>query len=116
MKDKKYYSLYSDLKGKILSGDYPAGAKLPSKRIMSDKSGYSLITVERAYAMLEDEGYISSIPKKGIYVTFSDAIEQKSITTEQKTDDPAAKAIKALFDQGYSKEQLLKAIEEVYHD
>ena len=73
MKDKKYYSLYSDLKGKILSGDYPAGAKLPSKRIMSDKSGYSLITVERAYAMLEDEGYISARERSGYFVSQIDA-------------------------------------------
>ena len=55
MRDKKYYNLYKDVKNKILTGEYPADTKLPSKRLMSDKTGYSLITVERAYFMLEDE-------------------------------------------------------------
>ena len=92
------------------------GDKLPSIRMAASELGINPNTMARAYALLEDEGYISSIPKKGIYVTFSDAIEQKPTTEQEKTDDPAAKAIKALFDQGYSKEQLLKAIEEVYYD
>lgn len=69
MKEKKYYSLYLDLKNKILSGDYSSGDKLPSKRTMADKSGYSLITVERAYAMLEDEGYISARERSGYFVS-----------------------------------------------
>ena len=52
MSDKKYYNLYKDVKNKILTGEYPADTKLPSKRLMADKTGYSLITVERAYFML----------------------------------------------------------------
>lgn len=63
---KKYYQLYKELKNKILSGEY--GQKLPSKRVMADKSGCSLITVQRAYAMLEDEGYIAASERKGYYV------------------------------------------------
>ena len=56
---KKYYNLYNEIKNKILSGQYKAEEKLPSKRVMADRSGYSIITVEKAYEMLEDEGYIS---------------------------------------------------------
>ena len=66
--DKKYYSLYLDLKNKILSGEFCAGEKLPSKRVSADKHGYSLITVERAYAMLEDEGYVYSRERSGYFV------------------------------------------------
>ena len=55
MKEKKYYSLYRELKNKILLGELSAGQKLPSKRVMADQRGYSMITVERAYFMLEDE-------------------------------------------------------------
>ena len=71
---KKYYSLYLELKSKILSGDYKAQEKLPSKRVMSDKSGYSLITVQRAYAMLEDEGYITAHERSGYFVSKIDLI------------------------------------------
>ena len=68
MSDKKYYNLYKDVKNKILTGEYPADTKLPSKRLMADKTGYSLITVERAYFMLEDEGYIAPRQRSGYFV------------------------------------------------
>ena len=62
---KKYYSIYLDVKSKILCGDYVSGQKLPSKRIMADKMGCSIVTVENAYAMLEEEGYIRSRERSG---------------------------------------------------
>ena len=73
MRDAKYYSLYKDIKNRILSGEYSPDEKLPSKRIMADKSGYSLITVEKAYETLEDEGYIVAKERKGYYVCRIDA-------------------------------------------
>lgn len=66
--NKKYYSIYLDVKTKILQGDYTAGKKLPSKRIMADKMGCSIVTIEKAYAMLEDEGYIRARERSGYFV------------------------------------------------
>ena len=66
--NKKYYSIYLDVKNKILQGDFKAGEKLPSKRIMADKIGCSIVTVENAYAMLEDEGYIRPLERSGYFV------------------------------------------------
>ncbi|MBQ9085767.1 MAG: PLP-dependent aminotransferase family protein [Clostridia bacterium] len=77
-KEKKYYQLYKELKDKILSGEYSAGDKLPSKRVASDQSGYSIITVERAYEMLEDEGYIFSRERSGYYVCQIDAFPRNT--------------------------------------
>lgn len=71
---KKYYNIYKDIKNKILQGEYKAGDKLPSKRMQTDKTGYSLITIERAYQMLEEEGYIYSLERKGYYVSQIEAI------------------------------------------
>ena len=65
---KKYYSIYLDVKTKILQGNYKAGEKLPSKRVMADKMGCSIVTVEGAYAMLEDEGYIRPRERSGYFV------------------------------------------------
>ena len=70
---KKYYQLYHELKKKILTGAYRSGEKLPSKRVMADQCGHSLITVQRAYAMLEDEGYILALERKGYFVCSIDA-------------------------------------------
>ena len=65
---KKYYSLYTEIKNNILEQKYQAGEKLPSKRVMADKMGYSIVTVERAYAMLEEEGYIKSRQRSGYFI------------------------------------------------
>jgi GntR family transcriptional regulator / MocR family aminotransferase len=80
---KKYYALYNDLKNKILVGEYKAGDKLPSKRIMADKSGYSLITVENAYRMLQDEGYIFTLERKGYFVSEIDFVVPKAFDQSQ---------------------------------
>ncbi|MBQ9832181.1 MAG: PLP-dependent aminotransferase family protein [Clostridia bacterium] len=68
MSEKKYYKLYKEIKSKILNGEYKANEKLPSKRVMADKSGCSTITVEAAYRSLIDEGYITSKERSGFFV------------------------------------------------
>ena len=67
---KKYISIYEKLKKDITDGVYKTGSKLPSKRILADEWGVSIITVEHAYELLSEEGYIESIEKSGYYVIF----------------------------------------------
>lgn len=66
--DSLYHHLYQCIKNDILSGELSAQTKLPSKRSFAKNLGVSNITVENAYAQLQAEGYIYSIPKKGFYV------------------------------------------------
>lgn len=75
-REKKYYTLYKTVKEKILSGEYKAGEKLPSKRVMADKTSFSTITVESAYSRLADEGYIYSRERSGYFVAEIDAVYQ----------------------------------------
>ena len=73
---KKYYSLYEKLKRDIISGEYKAGEKLPSKRVMADMTGYSQITVENAYGILEQEGYIIPKQRSGYFVCEINALSK----------------------------------------
>jgi len=66
-----YLQLYNQLKTDIVKGVLPFGAKLPSKRFTADELGISVITVEHSYTLLLDDGYISSAPRSGYYVSFS---------------------------------------------
>ena len=70
---KKYFEIYKDIKNKILMGEYASGEKLPSKRVTADRYGCSVITVETAYGMLGDEGYIAPRERSGYYVCKIDA-------------------------------------------
>ncbi len=65
---KKYFDIYRDMKHKILTGEYAAGEKLPSKRVTADQYGCSVITVETAYEMLMDEGYMEARQRSGYFV------------------------------------------------
>ncbi len=65
----KYYYLYSAIKEDILSGNLKKNEKLPSKRSLAEHLGIGLITVENAYQMLKEEGYIESRERSGYYVT-----------------------------------------------
>ncbi len=65
----KYYYLYSAIKEDILSGNLKKNEKLPSKRSLAEHLGISLITVENAYQMLKDEGYIESKERSGYFVS-----------------------------------------------
>ncbi len=91
----KYYKIYQEIKEKILSGVYPAGTKLPSKRVTADKNGVSVITVEKAYAMLFEEEYIFSEEKRGYFVC---PIEVAIVNTENKKE--------SVVDYVYDEEQL----------
>ncbi|MDE7299786.1 MAG: PLP-dependent aminotransferase family protein [Lachnospiraceae bacterium] len=64
-----YLYLYQCIKNDILSGVLTSGERLPSKRSLAAQLGVSNITVENAYGILQSEGYIYSIPKKGFYVS-----------------------------------------------
>ena len=68
--ESAYMKSYKQIKKNIVDGVYPYNTKIPSKRIMASESGVSVISVEHAYDLLRDEGYIRSIEKSGYYVDF----------------------------------------------
>ena len=69
-KEKAYMQLYYQLREDITSGVYAYGAKLPSKRLLSEEAGVSVITTEHAYSILCDEGYVESREKSGYFVIY----------------------------------------------
>ena len=67
---KAYMQLYEQIRSDITSTLYKYGDKLPSKRILAEETQTSVITVEHAYAILCDEGYIESRERSGYFVTY----------------------------------------------
>ena len=68
-KKKKADYLYEAIKKEILGGRIRSGEKLPSKRALAEHLGVSIVTVETAYGMLQDEGYISARERSGFYAS-----------------------------------------------
>ena len=67
-----YIQLYHGLVRDIVAGVYPYGSKLPSKRVLADKTGYSVITVDHAIELLNEEGYVQSRERSGVFVVYKD--------------------------------------------
>ncbi len=65
-----YLQLYRHVRDDIIGEIYPWGTKLPSKRIVADELGVSIVTVEHAYALLCDEGYAEARERSGYFVCF----------------------------------------------
>ena len=63
-----YLQIYNQIKADIISGVLVS--KLPSKRLLADELGVSTVTVEHAYALLSDEGYIEPRERSGYFVIF----------------------------------------------
>ena len=68
-----YIQLYRHLVRDIVAGVYPPGQKLPSKRVMAAETGVSVITVEHALDLLEEEGYAEARERSGCFVTYRQA-------------------------------------------
>jgi GntR family transcriptional regulator len=86
------------------------GEKLPSVRVAAGELGVNPNTVQRAYNLLEEDGFIRSFPKKGTFVTY------EGENTEIIPNRTAAKAIANLKESGITKTELISIIEEVYTD
>ena len=84
-----YLQLYQYFRDDIVKGVYPYKSKLPSKRITCAETGLSVITVEHAYEILMQEGYVESKERSGYYVIFQPNIGFASfskISHAHKTD------------------------------
>ncbi len=90
----------------ISAGALSPGDKLPSVRAAAMEMGVNPNTVARAFALLEEEGLVHTIPKKGIYV--SDVCREMTNTEDEK------QLLLSLREKGVSKETLLNLIKEVY--
>lgn len=64
-----YEQIRNDITGKIL----PFGSKLPSKRLLAAETQVSIITIQHAYAILCDEGYVEARQRSGYFVIYKES-------------------------------------------
>ncbi len=69
-KKAAYLQIYEQLRADVVNGVYVFGQKLPSKRMLSEETGASVITIEHAYDLLCEEGYVEAKERSGYIVAF----------------------------------------------
>ena len=67
-----YLQLYLQIRDDITGRVYQFGDKLPSKRFLAAETSVSVITVEHAYQILCDEGYVESRERSGYFVIYKE--------------------------------------------
>ena len=68
-----YLQLYECIKHDIVTGVFPYGAKMPSKRTLAEDTGVSVITVQHAYEILCEEGYLEGRQRSGYFAVYKDS-------------------------------------------
>ncbi len=79
-----YQQLYENIKMNIINDVMQHNEKLPSKRQLSHYLSVSQTTIEHAYQLLLDEGYIYSKNRSGFYIN---DIENLPVTYKSKISD-----------------------------
>ena len=69
-RETAYLHLYRTIKREIEKGILTYGEKLPSKRVTAEQYGLSVSTVQHAYEILCDEGYVTARERSGYYVAY----------------------------------------------
>ena len=63
-----YEQITTQIKNKIITGELRPGDALPSMSVLAKELRISVITTKRAYADLEQDGFIETAPGKGSFV------------------------------------------------
>ncbi len=63
-----YEQIASQMKRLVMAGELAEGQQLPSIRALANDLHISVITTKRAYADLEAQGFIETVPGKGSFV------------------------------------------------
>lgn len=106
-----YLEVADKYKNYIKLGVLKNGDKLPSVRAAASELGINPNTMAKSYSLLEAEGYIMSIPKKGVYVTYDNGVKK----IPPMPDKEAFKGdIRAYMLNKVIKEEIIQMVEEVY--
>lgn len=65
-----YLQIYQKLRKDITDGIYQYGDRLPSRRVLADGTGTSVITTDHALQLLVEEGYVEAKERSGYYCIY----------------------------------------------
>lgn len=108
IKQSVYLQIADDLKNKIDLGLLRENDRLASCRDLAMQMGINPNTVQKAYSQLENDGYVYSIPKKGLYVAPRDKAEFCERAAKQK--------IAEIKKAGITRQRLISLVNEIYGD
>ncbi|MDD5852473.1 MAG: GntR family transcriptional regulator [Galactobacillus timonensis] len=92
----------------IETGVLAPGDRLPSVRQLAKDNGINPNTVAKAYARLEQDGYVHNVPKKGVYVA--------EVIHPQTIDERIVTVMRQWRDEGITKDTVLACADAAYEE
>ncbi len=110
-----YEQIKNQIKNKIVSNELKTGEQLPSIRNLAKDLRISVITTKNAYEELEREGYVETIPGKGVYVANknTELIREEQL---QKIEDLMDTAVSIARISNISKEEVENILDILYEE
>lgn len=110
-----YEQIASQIKAAIISGELSAGEPIPSMRALAKSLQISVLTVQKAYETLQNEGFIETTAGKGCYVS---AQNQDFYIEEQqkKIEEKFTEAIEIARASGINLETLIGLLSVLYQE
>lgn len=108
-----YTQLMNQIIEGIASGRLKPGEPLPSVRSLAADIGINLHTVNKAYTLLKQEGFIQIHRQKGVVVQ-PEAIPGMTSDYEHKRDAHLRPIIAEAICRGMNEEQLLAIVRDIY--
>lgn len=109
-------ALYLQLRNQIIMGiataQFQEGDSLPSVRQLADTIGINMHTVNKAYTVLKQEGYVKVDRRKGAVIAID--IDRMRTLAELKKELQVILAKSSC--KNISKEEIHELIEEIYED
>lgn len=110
-----YEQISAQMKAQIMSGELKAGDAVPSIRSLAKSLQISVLTVQKAYDLLQADGFIETTAGKGCYVS---AQNQDFYLEEQqkKIEEHFNEAIEIARTSGISLDKLIDLLTLLYEE
>ncbi|MCV3151116.1 GntR family transcriptional regulator [Enterococcus faecalis] len=108
-KDPIYIQIVSQIKKLVLDGKLKPGDSIPAMRSLAKDLNVSVITVQKAYEILRDEGFLNTVVGKGTFVVMPEMHDLK-INQKANLITKIEETIKFAYINGFNSDEFLDLV------
>ena len=108
-KDPIYIQIVSQIKKLVLEGKLKPGDNIPAMRTLAKDLSVSVITVQKAYEILRDEGFLNTVVGKGTFVEKPE-IHDLKINQKENLTTKIDETIKFAYINGFNSDEFLDLV------
>lgn len=108
-KDPIYIQIVSQIKKLVLDGKLKPGDSIPAMRTLAKDLNVSVITVQKAYEILRDEGFLNTVVGKGTFVEKPE-IHDLKINQKENLITKIDETIRFAYINGFNSDEFLDLV------